>query len=40
MSPAKLDRCVENLKRKGKSESTAFGICNKSIKKRKKKGKK
>ena len=29
--PAKLDRCVESLKEKGYSESSAYAICNASI---------
>lgn len=30
--PKKLDRCVEKLKAKGKSEESAFAICNKAMK--------
>lgn len=29
--PAKLDRCVEDVKGQGKSESSAFAICNSSL---------
>jgi len=38
--PKKLERCVSKLKRSGKSESSAYAICNKSINRKKKKSKK
>lgn len=38
MSPAKLERCVDKVKKIGKSTSSGFAICNSSI--NKKKGKK
>ena len=39
--PAKLDRCVKKLKRKGIEESRAWAICTAAMKKdKKKKGKK
>ena len=34
--PKKLERCVAKVKRSGKSESSAFAICNESLKKPKK----
>jgi len=40
--PKKLDRCVSNLMKQGKSKKSAYAICNASIgsaKKTKKKGK-
>jgi len=33
--PAKLDRCVQKLMKQGKSESSAFAICNAQMKKEK-----
>ena len=30
--PAKLDRCVQQVMRQGKSESQAFAICNAAMK--------
>lgn len=38
--PAKLDRCVKKIKKQGRSESAAYGICNAALKKMKAKGKK
>ncbi len=29
--PAKLDRCVKDVKNEGKSEDSAYAICNSSI---------
>jgi len=37
--PEKLDRCVRKLMKEGKSEKSAFKICNSSINKKKKKKK-
>lgn len=37
MSPAKLDRCVNKVKKTGKTIASAFAICNASINKSKKK---
>ena len=30
--PAKLDRCVSDVKAEGKSEDSAWAICNSSVK--------
>lgn len=38
--PAKLDRCVKKLKKKGKSSRSAWAICNASVMKNSKKKKK
>lgn len=35
--PKKLDRCVKELMKQGKSESAAYAICNASINAKKKK---
>jgi hypothetical protein len=37
--PAKLDRCVKQVKKQGRYESAAYGICNASLKKAKTKPK-
>lgn len=39
--PKKLDKCVKSVKKQGKSESSAYAICNASLgkSKSKKKGK-
>jgi len=36
--PKKLDRCVKSVKKSGKSESAAYGICSKSTGIKRKKG--
>lgn len=33
--PAKLERCVKQVKKKGHRKSSAYAICNASIKKKK-----
>lgn len=38
--PKKLDRCLTAVKKQGKSESSAYAICNASINKTKKAKKK
>ncbi len=35
--PAKLDRCVKELMKQGKSKSSAFAICTASLKKKRRK---
>lgn len=35
--PKKLDRCVRKVMKSGKSESSAFAICNDSVRPKKKK---
>lgn len=35
--PKKLEKCVSKVKQTGKSESSAWAICNKTLKKKKKK---
>lgn len=37
MSPAKIDKCVKDVKKQGKSESSAWAICNAALGKKKKK---
>jgi len=37
--PAKLDRCVESVKRQG-SNVNAYAVCNASLKRKKKRGRK
>lgn len=34
--PAKLEKCVKDLMKQGKSESSAYAICQASLKKKKK----
>lgn len=38
--PKKLDDCVEKVKKSGKSEQSAYAICNASVNKKKTKKKK
>ncbi|MFQ5606320.1 MAG: hypothetical protein ACE5GA_00110 [Candidatus Zixiibacteriota bacterium] len=40
MTPAKLERCVNKVRKKGHSKSSAFAICNASLNKKKRKKKK